>query len=333
MVIAVAAAARYIRPIKRDMTDILFIKTSSLGDLIHHMPAVTEARQRRPDAHLAWVVEEAYAPLVRLHPNVDEIITVAWRRWRWSLYSPRTLAEIAVSIGVLRARRYEAIIDTQGLIRSAALGRLAHGVRHGYDRNSIREPLASPLYDVRHRIGRDVHVIERNRRLTAEALGYELKGPPDYGLTRGRTAAAGARYGMLIHGTARLSKEWAFENWAALAAAIERNGFDQILLSGTSSETARSERIAAPLSRVRVKEPQTILQIADLIAGATFVVGLDSGFTHIAAALGTPLVAIFTDTDSVQAAPVGPGPIEVVGARGRPPSVDTVVRAVERVAR
>src|ERR1041385_7559330 len=122
------------------MTDILFIKTSSLGDVIHHMPAVTEARKAlalaRPNAQLAWLVEEAYAPLVRLHPGVDEVIPVAWRRWRRSLYAPATLREIAGSLGNIRARRYDDIVDSQGLMRSAAIARLAQGRRHGYDKNS-----------------------------------------------------------------------------------------------------------------------------------------------------------------------------------------------------
>ena len=113
-----------VRPVyeasKRDMTDILFIKTSSLGDVIHHMPAVTEARQARPEARLAWLVEEAFAPLVRLHPAVGEVIPVAWRRWRKSLYAPATLAEIAGSLRAIRARRYDEIVDSQGLLRSAS---------------------------------------------------------------------------------------------------------------------------------------------------------------------------------------------------------------------
>jgi heptosyltransferase-1 len=314
------------------MSAILFIKTSSLGDVIHHMPAVTDARQRRPDARLVWVVEEAYAPLVRLHPDVDEVISVAWRRWRKSLYAPATIVEILASIRAIRARRYDAIIDTQGLIRSAAMGRLARGRRHGYDRKSIREPLASIFYDVRHRIGRDVHVIARNRTLTAQALGYEMEGAPDYRLPRRAVAAPAERYALLLHGTARLSKQWADENWRGVAEAIERMGFNVVLLSGTAAETERSRRIAASLARATVKEPLTLLQVAELVAGAAFVVGLDSGFTHLAAAFGTPLVAIFTDTDAVQAAPVGRGPIAVVGARGAPPSVEVVVGAINRVA-
>jgi heptosyltransferase-1 len=332
MVMAAMLNDRYMGA-EYDMTDILFIKTSSLGDVIHHMPAVTEARKTRPEARFAWVVEEAYAPLVSLHSGVDEVIPVAWRRWRRSLYAPAILAEIAAGTRAVRARRYDEIIDTQGLIRSAAIGRIARGRRHGYDSASIREPLASLLYDVRHRIGRDVHVIERNRMLTGLALGYVPRGAPDYGLKRGRAVASGKSYALLLHGTARLSKEWAFENWLALAAAIERKGFDVVLLSGTAAETARSERMAAALSRTRVNEPLSLLQIADLIAGAAFVVGLDSGFTHLAAAFSVPLVAIFTDTDSVQAAPVGTGLIEVVGDKGNPPSVEMIVRAVDRIVR
>src|SRR5471032_2639187 len=101
------------------MADILFIKTSSLGDVIHHLPALTEARQRRPDARFAWLVEEAFAPLVRLHPGVDEVIAVAWRRWRWALYSPATLREIAGSLRSIGVHRYDEIVDSQGLLRSA----------------------------------------------------------------------------------------------------------------------------------------------------------------------------------------------------------------------
>ena len=154
------------------MADILFIKTSSLGDVIHHMPALTEARAQRPDASFAWLVEEAFAPLVLLHPAVDRVVPIAWRRWRKSLWSPATLGEIGASIRAIRAERYGEIIDSQGLLRSAAIARAARGRRHGYDRASIREPLASALYDVRYSVSRELHAVERNRILTGRVLGY-----------------------------------------------------------------------------------------------------------------------------------------------------------------
>ena len=101
------------------MSDMLFIKTSSLGDVIHHMPALTEARRRRPDARFAWVVEEAFAPLVRLHPAVSDVIPVASRRWRWTAFAPSTWREIASFERAVRARSYDAVVDSQGLVRSA----------------------------------------------------------------------------------------------------------------------------------------------------------------------------------------------------------------------
>src|ERR1039458_5406722 len=124
------------------MADILFIKTSSLGDVIHHMPALTEARKARPDAAFTWLVEEAFAPLVRLHPAAAHVVPVAWRRWRNSLYAPGTLGEVASSLRAIRAPRYDEIVDSQGLLRSAIIARLAHGRRHGYDAARIREPVA-----------------------------------------------------------------------------------------------------------------------------------------------------------------------------------------------
>src|SRR5689334_12115997 len=202
------------------MAAVLFIKTSSLGDVIHHMPALTEAQRQRPDARFSWVVEEAFAPLVRLHPAVMEVIPVASRRWRKSIWNPATMLDIGGAYRRLRARPYDEIVDTQGLARSAVLARIARGRRHGYDRDSIKERLASALYDVRHKISRDLHAIERNRRLTGLALGYEPAGAPDFGLDRARFRTAGQRTVVLLHGTARLEKEWPEDNWIALGRSL-----------------------------------------------------------------------------------------------------------------
>ena len=115
------------------MPDVLFIKTSSLGDVIHHMPALMEARRQRPAARFCWVVEEAFAPLVQIHPAVSQVIPVASRHWRGTPLAPATWREIAGFGRAVRARRYDDIIDTQGLVRSALIARLPRGRRHGYD--------------------------------------------------------------------------------------------------------------------------------------------------------------------------------------------------------
>lgn len=224
------------------MTNVLFIKTSSLGDVIHHMPALTDAHRERGNATFTWLVEEAFAPLVGLHPAVAEVIPVASRRWRKSLYKPATLGEIAASLRDIRTRRYDDIVDSQGLLRTALIARAARGRRNGYDHSSIREPLASHFYDVRHHVDRNLHAVERNRILTGLALGYKPRGEPDFGLDRQRFAKAASGYVIFLHGTARPDKQWPESSWIALGKAL---GGELVLPWGNEIERARSERIAA----------------------------------------------------------------------------------------
>jgi heptosyltransferase I len=321
------------------MPDILFIKTSSLGDVIHHMPALTEARRQLPDARFAWVVEEAFAPLVRLHPAVAEVIPVALRRWRQAALSPATWVEAARCVRGLRAHRYDAVVDTQGLaLKSALIARLARGPRHGYDPDSIRERAATWLYDVRHRVARDLHAIARNRALTGHALGYAPEGTIDFGLERAALADGAADpYGILLHATARPEKEWIEASWAALAPALRARNAALVLPWGTPAERQRSESIAAALRQARLTvrvpaERQPLDSMARLIAGASFVVGVDTGLLHLAAALGVPLVAIFVGSEPGLTGPMGAGPIAVVGGKRQFPSVAGVVGALDSLS-
>jgi heptosyltransferase-1 len=294
---------------------------------------LTEARKARPDATFTWLVEEAFAPLVRLHPGAGAIIPVAWRRWRRSLYAPATLAEIAGSLRAIRAHRYDEIVDSQGLLRSAVIARVARGRRHGYGVPSIREPLGAPFYDVRHNVSRDLHAVERNRILSGLALGYTPQGTPDFGLDRARFAASGEPYGVLLHATARPEKQWPEVQWIALGQSLAGQGVNLVLPWGTEAERVRSERIASVLPGARVPERAPLDAVTRLVGGAQFVVGVDTGLLHLAAALGVPLVAIFTGSKPGLTGPVGRGPITVLGAEGSPPSVDEVREAVEKIAR
>jgi heptosyltransferase I len=312
------------------MPDILFIKTSSLGDVIHHMPALNEARTKRPDARFTWVVEEAFAPLVRLHPGVHQVIEVASRRWRSALSQPETWREIRRFAGQLRSRRYDTVIDTQGLIRTGIITCLARGESHGYDAESIREKLATRFYDTRHYVDRGVHAIERNRRLTGLALGYVPEGQPDYGLDRGRLAAGAPRpYALLLHATARQDKQWPEPRWLELGAALA-GSYKLIIPWGTPPERERSIRMASAFPAAEVPERQPLDAVGRLIAGAALVVGVDTGLSHLAAALGVPLVGIFTTSEPGLTGPVGSGSIEIVGGKGATPTVSGVLDAVRR---
>lgn len=313
------------------MSDILFIKTSSLGDVIHHMPAMTEARRHAPDARIAWVVEENYAPLAALHPAAAEIIPVAVRRWRRRLYAWSSWCGFRSFSKSLRSRAYDKIIDTQGLVRSAIMARLARGERHGYDADSVRERAAARLYDVRHSVPRAEHAIARNRALTGLVLGYVPEGAPDFGLDRAALAGVPRKpYGIFLHATAQKVKEWPEENWLALARALEGE-IDLLLPFGSAAEKARADRLAAQLENTRVPIGRAIDDMARMIAGASFVVGVDTGILHLAAALGVPLVAIFRGSEPALTGPMGQGRIEVVGGRGVTPSVEEVLAAVVRV--
>jgi heptosyltransferase-1 len=315
------------------MSDILFIKTSSLGDVIHHLPALMEAHRKRPDARVSWVVEEAFAPLVRLHPAVDRVIPVAARRWRRAALAPSTWADIVRFVRVLRARDYDEIIDTQGLFfKSALIARLARGRRHGYDAGSIREPAASRFYDVRHRVARDLHAIARNRQLTGLALGYAPAGAADFGLERNKFAdRAAGPYGILLHSSAHSEKEWPERSWIALGQELAAGGRPLVVPWGTEAERARSHRVAAALADARVPEKQPLDGMARLIAGASFVVGVDTGLLHLAAALGVPLVAIFVGSEPGLTGPMGQGPIATVGGKDKMPSVADVAGALARL--
>jgi heptosyltransferase-1 len=314
------------------MADILFIKTSSLGDVIHHMPAVTEARRHFPAARLAWVVEEDFAPLVALHPAVETVIPVASRRWRRTWFQPATWAEARAFRRGLQAHRYETVIDTQGLFRSALIAHRARGERHGYDAASIKEKAAIVFYDVRHRVERSLHAIARNRALTGLALGYAPRGDIDFGLDRAALSGAPAgRYAMLLHATARSEKEWPVESWIALGNNLSARGYDLVVPWGSAAERARSSAICAAVARASSPDRRPLGEVAALIAGARFVVGVDTGLVHLAAALGVPLVAVFAGTEPGLYGPMGAGPIAIVGGKGGAPAVGDVMAAVDRI--
>jgi heptosyltransferase-1 len=312
------------------MSDILIIKTSSLGDVVHQMPAIVDAMRACPELRITWLVEETFAPLVRLHPSVADIIAVATRRWRSQLAAGATWREIVRFRAGLRERTFKKAIDTQGLIRSAIMTRLARGERHGYDGRSIREPLASRFYDVRHTVSRDLHAVTRNRMLTGLALGYRPPDEVDYGLIR-PPQTDGQSYAVLLHGTSRRSKEWRVEDWIETGRGLQARGLQIVLPWGTDAERLLSERLSQDIAGSRVLPRQSLDLTAQVIGNAALVIGVDTGLMHLAAAYRVPLVGIYVSTDPGLTGPIGSGRMAVLGGRNGPPAARKAIEAAERL--
>jgi heptosyltransferase-1 len=317
------------------MTRILLVRLSSLGDVLHTFPATRDFRRAFPDEVLDWAVEEAYVPLVRMQPAVDRVIPFALRRWRRELLRRRAWGEFAAFRATLREHAYDAIIDAQGLLKSALVARIARGPVHGYGPLTARERLASFLYDATYEIPRDPHVVQRYRTLLARVLGYaNPEGRVEYGIVAPPAPAFAPRepYCVLLHSTARAAKLWDERAWLEVGHALDARGLVSVLPWGNADERARAERLAASLERAVIPPRTSIEEVTGLIGHAVAVVGLDTGFTHLAAALGVPVVGIYRDSEPSNTSPLGPGPAACRGDRGKPPTAAEVLDALREVA-
>lgn len=313
------------------MPRILIVKTSSLGDVVHNCPAVADIAQRVPGAVIDWVVEESFAEVVAMHRAVRRVIPVAVRRWRGGLLSPATWAEFAKFRATLGSERYDFIIDSQGLVKSALVARLARGPVHGFDRSSAREPFASRFYAVRHAVDAGLHAVERSRKLAAAALGYALDDICDYGLNPPAAVptAVPTSFALLLTMSSRDDKLWAEEQWRSLGTALAERGIQCLLPWGTEEERRRCVRIAAAIDGAVVPRHMSLTELAGLARKARFVVGVDTGLAHLAAALEVPVVALYCGSDP---ALTGLYPNKMnLGNSGSPPSVAEVLKALERL--
>jgi heptosyltransferase-1 len=303
------------------MRTILFVKTSSLGDVVHNCPAVSDAARALPGAQIDWMVEEPFAGIARMHRAVRRVIPVALRRWRSALWKRAAWSEIGEWRRELRGVRYDAVVDTQALVKSAVIAALALGTRHGMDRASAREALAAFFYDVRHAVPRGLHAVERNRRLAAAALGFSLNDSVDYGLRV--PSSKKTDHVVLLTMTSRADKLWPEARWIELARALRAPA---ILPWGSEAERARAQRIAASLGDARVPQRLSIDELARLFVSAQSVVGLDTGLTHLAAALGVPTVGIYCGSDPALTGLYGAPQAKNAGAAGRVPEAGEVLQ-------
>ncbi len=288
---------------------VLIVKTSSMGDVIHTLPALSDAASMLHDVKFDWVVEETFAEIPQWHSAVRAVFPVAIRRWRKSVFSDNHWRELREVVGLIRSRHYDYVIDAQGLIKSAILARLAHGRRCGLDSSSCRESLAALAYQQHYRINKNLHAIERIRQLFEMSLDYKRSAESlNYGLPKlqwnGRKQTD--RSLVFIHSASRPEKLWPVQQWIDLALKAKNNGYRVVLLWGNEVEQQRAHVIADKIDCCEVLPRMNLHSIAELFQQSSAVVGIDTGLSHLAAAIGVPAVTLYFQTSP-----------DLVGTRGQ----------------
>lgn len=278
---------------------ILVVKMSSLGDIIHTLPAISDAAGSLDDVSFDWVVEEAFAPIPQQHPSVEHVVPIALRRWTRRSGSGR-FGEAFRFIRRLRQTGYDLVIDAQGLLKSAVVAGLARGTVAGLDAQSAREPISRRFYHEAVSVPRSQHAVTRVRQLFAGTLGYEVPaGSPDYGLSEHPCPVSGSTPRiMLLHGTTWASKHWPDECWRDLAHHLSDAGYEIVLTSGSEREGERAKFIVRDLADARLLPQLPLADLMGEMALCSGMVSVDSGLGHLAVAMDKPVVGIYGATNA-----------------------------------
>jgi heptosyltransferase-1 len=296
---------------------VLIVRLSSMGDLVQTLPALSDAARALPDIRFDWAVDESFAQVPAWHEHVDKVFPSAFRRWRKALGQGVSSGELSSFIKRLRAERYDQIVDVQGEWKSATICRLARGPRRGYDGPSVHEWGAHLTYRDRFPVAKGQHSIARMRQLLSQALGYTYdEAELHYGIDRARLPVVAQSfpepYVVFVHSTSWESKNWPEQYWRQLSDLAVAAGFHVVLPWGSEAEQERSRRIAAGRETVSVLPPLSIAEKASIIERAAATVGLDTGLSHIAAALDVPSVTIYGATDPALVGATGKHQVHVV---------------------
>ena len=284
------------------MSRVLLIKLTSLGDLIHALPALSDAQSARPGIEFDWVIDESFQEIAAWHPAVSRVITTNHREWRSALASVETHGSISKTIGEIRASEYDLVIDGQGNFKTALLSLFSKGPRAGFDSRSVREWIAHLAYQRRFAASKNAHAIERLRRLFASALDYPIPvSPPDFRIRRDRfirpKVDLPGEYLVFVHNASWKTKLWPERHWTALIGKSVQAGFRVLLPWGNTKEEARAKRLAI-VPQVQVLPRLSLSEIGYVIERARACVCMDTGLSHLAAALDVPSITLYGSTDS-----------------------------------
>lgn len=280
---------------------VLLIKLTSMGDLIHALPAITDASLAVPGIRFDWVIDESFAEVASWHPAVDHVIKSAHRRWR--KHYRKHAVEIKQFFHSLRQRRYDLVIDGQTNLKSALVTLFSRGIKCGFDKSSAREYPAHWVYQRTFHHTKKDHAVTRIRSLFAQALDYPLPTTPaDFGIDRATLVAPTLplppRYLMFVHNASWDTKLWPETYWQQLIAHAAAAGYTLLLPAGNLEELARSQRLAEAHAEVIALPRLPLSEVAYLLSHAKGVVSVDTGLSHLSAALNIPTVTLYGATDS-----------------------------------
>ena len=283
---------------------VLVVKTSSMGDLVHTLPALTDATRALGDIRFDWVCEPAFAEIPLWHPSVGDVLVIPLRRWKGKLHRLLFSNDFSAYKQALGAEQYDAVIDAQGLLKSAFLiTRFTDGPKHGFDRRSAKERLAVSVYDVTHPVDRLKHAISRTRELFSRSLGYTLpETDPDASIDLSRSQELADRL-VLVTQTSRQPKHWTSDGWRAVINDALPKFSDIVLPVGSDSEFEAVSAITEGLP-VRILNQASLNDVAFEISNARAVVAVDTGLAHIADALRIPMLALYGPTEPGLVGPV-----------------------------
>ena len=307
---------------------ILLVRLSSMGDLIHTLPAIEDLARQCPDVKLHWLCEAGFADIARLHPFVKKIHVMKWRQWRKHLFQAETWQEIGRLKQALRQEAFDFVLDSQGLIKSACFAKMAKSPIYGLDKNSAREGLAALAYAETYAVPKGKNAVWRNRELFAQVFGYAMPETQVFGLTvpeAGRLKNLELPYYVALHATSRDSKLWPVENWRALLQKLNEEQQCNVYLPwGNETEKTRAGQIADGLPFAIVCDKMNLLQAAYLLKHAVGIIGVDTGLLHLANALEKPVVGIYTDTDPIKTGVQVSAVAKNLGNIGQIPTADLV---------
>ncbi|MBL4621375.1 MAG: lipopolysaccharide heptosyltransferase I [Immundisolibacteraceae bacterium] len=279
---------------------VLLIKTSSLGDVVHALPAVTEACEKIPGLQFDWMVEESFVEIPEWHPGVGRVLPVALRRWRKQPFQALRSSEWRALREHIKAGEYDLVIDAQGLLKSAFLVWLVGSNSVGYDRESIREPLATLFYQQKIKVSKELHAVERIRQLFAGALNYSLtSSTPTYGVKPPVDEVfepENIQYLVWLHGSTWDSKLWPEAYWIELSQLAVDAGYEVLIPWGDGEERKRAIRVETFVDGVTVLPQMTLGELALVLSRAVGVVGVDGGPAHLAAAVSVPMICLYGAT-------------------------------------